>query len=216
MAEPTATERGNNGADIAAAARERGIEEIESAKSQLAESAERVASAVKRTADELDGGGDESLSGFGRSAATLMRQLAGGLRERDIEGFARELATLARRNPGLFLAGSVALGFGMARFFKARPPRGYARGYGLPDGAEWRDSSRGASELRGDSSPGRFDSGGRPLGERVDCGPEDELDPSAASRDDETSARTGERRDDAGDGAATDVTGGGATRGGRS
>ena len=30
---------------------------------------------------------------------------------------------LARRNPGVFLAGSVALGFGIARFFKARGPQ---------------------------------------------------------------------------------------------
>jgi hypothetical protein len=52
-----------------------------------------------------------------------MRQLAGGLRERDIDDFARELADLARRNPGVFLAGSVALGFGIARFFKARVPQ---------------------------------------------------------------------------------------------
>jgi hypothetical protein len=52
-----------------------------------------------------------------------MRQLAGGLRERDVEQFAIELGSLARRNPGVFLAGSVALGFGVARFFKASAPR---------------------------------------------------------------------------------------------
>jgi hypothetical protein len=108
------------GADLAAAARDRGMEQLEGAKSQLAEGAERVAAAVDRTSDALEGDADNAISGFGHSVASLMRQLAGGLRERDVEDFARELADLARRNPGVFLAGSVALGFGIARFFKAR------------------------------------------------------------------------------------------------
>lgn len=109
-------------AALAAAVRDRGMEQLEGAKGQLAEGAERVASAVDRTAEELDGDGENAISGFGHSVAGLMRQLAGGLRERDIEQFASELGALARRNPGVFLAGSVALGFGVARFFKARPP----------------------------------------------------------------------------------------------
>jgi hypothetical protein len=74
-----------------------------------------------------------------------MRQLAGGLRERDVEEFARELAALARRNPGVFLAGSVALGFGIARFFKARASHSETRDYG---NRGWEDSGRwqGAKE----------------------------------------------------------------------
>ena len=117
MAETT----GND--DLAAAVRDRGMEQLEGAKGQLAKGAERVAAAVDRTAEQLEGDGDNAISGFGHSVASLMRQLAGGLRERDVEDFARELAALARRNPGVFLAGSVALGFGIARFFKARTPQ---------------------------------------------------------------------------------------------
>jgi hypothetical protein len=117
MAETT----GND--DLAAAVRDRGMEQLEGAKGQLAEGAERVAAAVDSTAERLEGDGDNAISGFGHSVASLMRQLAGGLRERDVEDFARELAALARRNPGVFLAGSVALGFGIARFFKARTPQ---------------------------------------------------------------------------------------------
>ena len=141
MAEPTQNERTQGAAGLAAAARDRGMEQLEGAKGQLAEGAERVAAAVERTADELDGDGDGALSGFGHSVASLMRQLAGGLRERDVEEFARELADLARRNPGVFLAGSVALGFGIARFFKARAPRTAERGdSGWHDSGDWRSS----------------------------------------------------------------------------
>ena len=125
MASTTRNEPGrerSDRSDLAAAAMDRGREQLENAKGQLADGAERVAAAVERTADELEGDGDGAISGFGRSVASLTRQLAGGLRERDIEEFARELGSLARRNPGVFLAGSVALGFGIARFFKAHTP----------------------------------------------------------------------------------------------
>lgn len=141
MAETT----GND--DLAAAVRDRGMEHLEGAKGQLAEGAERVAAAVDRTAEQLEEDGDNAISGFGHSVASLMRQLAGGLRERDVEDFARELATLARRNPGVFLAGSVALGFGIARFFKARSPQSsQVRGDegGQSTGGSWgtRESTR--------------------------------------------------------------------------
>lgn len=136
MAQTTRNEPGRERSDIAAAAMDRGMEQLESAKGQLAEGAERVAAAVERTAEELEGDGEGAISGFGRSVASLTRQLAGGLRERDIEEFARELATLARRNPGVFLAGSVALGFGISRFFKAHTPR-------AGQSAAWNGDARG-------------------------------------------------------------------------
>lgn len=132
MTEPTSSDSGQTPADLAAAARDSGIEQLEAVKGRLAEGAERVADAVEDTADNLEADGDEAVSGFGRSLAGLTRQLAGGLRERDIDQFARELGTLAQRNPGLFLAGSVALGFGVARFFKAQPPRA-ARAFATDD-----------------------------------------------------------------------------------
>jgi len=153
MVEPTQNERSQDFDGLAAATRDRGMEQLEGAKGQLAEGAERVAAAVDRTADELDGDGDSALSGFGHSVASLMRQLAGGLRERDIEEFSRELAALARRNPGVFLAGSVALGFGIARFFKAHAPRAAER-----RDDRWQDSGnwRSAAE-RGPGPSEDFD-----------------------------------------------------------
>jgi hypothetical protein len=142
MADPTRTEGVLDDAkNLAAAARDRGMEELEGAKGHLAEGAERVAAAVDRTAEELDGEGGDTISGFGHSVASLMRQLAGGLRERDVEQFASELGQLARRNPGVFLAGSVALGFGVARFFKARAPQRV-----IGDDANWRKEGERAGD----------------------------------------------------------------------
>jgi hypothetical protein len=176
MADPTRTEDVlGDASDLAAAARDRGMEHLEGAKGQLAEGAERVAAAVERTADQLEGEGDDAISGFGRSLAGLMRQLSGGLRERDIEQFAGELGELARRNPGVFLAGSVALGFGVARFFKARPPqRGARSDYGELDGRDRQNFYGGSSYGTG----GRVDGG--PLdAERENFDADESLDLSA-------------------------------------
>lgn len=112
--------------DLAQRTLERGRDQIESAKSRVADQAEQIADAVESTANELDSNGDGTVSGYGRSLASMMRQLAGGLREHDVETFARELAGFARRNPGAFLAGSVALGFGLSRFMKASGRESYA------------------------------------------------------------------------------------------
>ena len=173
-------------AKLAAAARDRGIEHLEGAKGQLADGAERVAAAVERTADELDGEGDGAISGFGHSVASLMRQLAGGLRERDVEAFAQELGSLARRNPGVFLAGSVALGFGIARFFKARGPQAQSS-YG--DDRQSQGGWRGAGIESGRDqwqSQGGWQGAGIDPGGRRDVYSEEDLDFSAGAtqRDD--------------------------------
>jgi len=106
-------------ADLAGAARERGREKLEGAKRRAADETDRMADAVETTAQRLDSDGGEAIGGYGHTLAAMMRRLAGGLRERDIDEFAGELATFARRQPGAFIAGSVALGFGVSRFLKA-------------------------------------------------------------------------------------------------
>jgi hypothetical protein len=166
MAEPNESGREQPPpADLAAAARDRGMEQLEGVKGQLAEGAERVADAVDRTAADLEGEGDETVSAFGRSLSGLMRQLAGGLRERDIERFSAELAVLARRNPAVFLAGSVALGFGIARFFKARAPQ-----------ARLSEDSRPRADSRLRADHGGERRGEPPLGTRGDFDGDESLD----------------------------------------
>lgn len=167
------------GADLVAGARDSGIEHLEGAKGQLAEGAERVAAAVDRTAQALESDGDNAISGFGHSVASLMRQLAGGLRERDVEDFARELADLARRNPGVFLAGSVALGFGIARFFKARGPQSSER-YG---DAGWQSAAGGQGSPEATRSDRAYDA-------------EEHLDLSANSQSGGASQTSNASRDD--------------------
>lgn len=121
---------GHIASDATEAAKERGREEIDSVKRRAADRAEEFADALDSTADDL-GNGSSPVSGYGHNMAEMMRRFAGGLREQEIEEFASQLAGFARRNPASFLAGSVALGFGMSRFLKAtsqRPAHEYGRG----------------------------------------------------------------------------------------
>lgn len=116
-----ATDRvGQEASEMARAAREEGRRALDDAKRRAANRADEMARATDAAADELDRSGDESISGYGHSLASMMRQFAGGLRERDIDDFAAELARFARRHPAAFLAGSVAVGFGLARVLKAQ------------------------------------------------------------------------------------------------
>lgn len=112
-------------AELADVARERGREQLEGAKREMADRADRIADAVESTAEQLEQNGGGAIAGYSRSLGTVMRQLAGGLRERDVDEFARELTSFARQHPGAFLAGSVALGFGISRFFKASTQRSH-------------------------------------------------------------------------------------------
>ena len=67
---------------------------------------------------------------------------------------------MARRNPGVFLAGSVALGFGVARFFKARPPRAqndYVRG-------DWQDAEAASADTIDDDTQESLDLSGTSSG----------------------------------------------------
>jgi hypothetical protein len=106
-------------------AQRRGREEADDLKQRAADKAEEIADALDTGADDLEGNGGEALSSYGHSMADVMRRLAGGLREHDIEDFAAELSEYARRNPAVFLAGSVALGFGISRFLKASSSRSH-------------------------------------------------------------------------------------------
>jgi vacuolar-type H+-ATPase subunit H len=148
--------------DAAEAAKERGREQLDSLRRRTADRADEIADAIESTAQDLESGGGEALSGYERSMAAMMRRFAGGLREQDIEDFASELAVFARRNPGSFLAGSVALGFGVSRFLKAtsrRPPEHY---YGSERFAEededfdeeyWSDEDELDTTLQPSASP---------------------------------------------------------------
>lgn len=118
-------------------ARQRGKEQLEAGKSSAADQVQKLAGVVERAAGELQQQ-DDSLAGYAGDLAGGMSRFAEGLRSRSIDELAGEVQSLARRNPTVFLLGSVALGIALSRFLKASAQReseamSGGRGYG-PDG----------------------------------------------------------------------------------
>src|SRR5690606_41684247 len=130
-------------------------------KSRAADRAEEMARAADAAASELEKTGDETISGNGHSLASMMRQLAGGLRERDIDDFAAELAQFARRHPAAFLAGSVAVGFGIARVLKSQNGGSFVRRARSETGfyGDYGDYGQDYAEDEKRSQAGEYDSG---------------------------------------------------------
>lgn len=112
--------------DVRATARQ-ATEEIKAqGKSQLdgyretaADEIEKVAHSAEAAARELEGQDTLGLSGYVSDMAQGMVRFADNLRGKSVDELFQDVNRLARDNPALFIAGSVALGFGLTRFAKA-------------------------------------------------------------------------------------------------
>lgn len=82
-----------------------------------------VAQALHRTAEELQQSANPQVAQYIDMAATKIESLGGRLREKDLDTLLNDTQNLARRNPGIFLAGTVAAGFLIARFLKSSSER---------------------------------------------------------------------------------------------
>lgn len=85
-----------------------------------ADEVDAVAGSARAAADELD---DDALGGeLSRHIGELadgMSRFSAGLREKSADEMVRDVGRTAREHPALFLAGSLAVGFGMSRFARA-------------------------------------------------------------------------------------------------
>lgn len=82
-----------------------------------------ISEAIDAAASKLDDENKEGLAQYAYRASKGIAQLAENLQNRSVEDLADEAKRRARSNPGLFLLGSVALGFGLSRFMKASEER---------------------------------------------------------------------------------------------
>ncbi|HEX2227728.1 MAG TPA: hypothetical protein VHM64_11340 [Candidatus Binatia bacterium] len=123
----TATETVNAGIGEAKAkasqtleeAQRRGKDHLSAQKHNAAEQAEKFSDALDQASARLREEGQPSLAQYTEQIASSISGLAEKFRERSVDDLIRDTRDLARREPGLFLAGSVALGFAISRFFKA-------------------------------------------------------------------------------------------------
>jgi hypothetical protein len=117
----------NKSTGIVESLKERGKEQLEAQKRSAAEQGSKVADALERATEELDGSELSGVATYTGGAATKIRSFADALRNRNIEDLMHDARMAARRNPELFFAGAIGAGILLSRFFKAserKRPRG--------------------------------------------------------------------------------------------
>jgi hypothetical protein len=120
----TAKEQAGNAAnEVSAQARDLAGQLREQLQDQSRAQAEKLATNVRRLADELhdmsdNGKPDSTAAAVVRQVADSGRQAAAHLENRGPEGIVEDLRDFARRKPGLFLAGAAVAGFAAARIGK--------------------------------------------------------------------------------------------------
>ncbi|WP_258190164.1 hypothetical protein [Stutzerimonas azotifigens] len=107
---------------VADQAKSEGRAQFEQYRGTAADQLEKVAQSAKAAASELEQQ-DSGLSHYVSDMAQTMVRFADDLRGKSADDLLRDVNTLARNNPALFIAGSVALGFGLTRFAKASSHR---------------------------------------------------------------------------------------------
>lgn len=95
-----------------------GKQKIETTKRSAADQIDQVAQALTRAGEEL-GQSQPTLANYASQISSSVSTFAARLRDGNMDDLVTDARELARRNPGLFLIGGVALGFAVSRFLKA-------------------------------------------------------------------------------------------------
>jgi hypothetical protein len=98
--------------------KEDGRQTLDQRKRTAADRVDQIAQAIERTGEQFSGN-EPTLADLANRLASNVSNLATRLREGSIEDLVDDTRALARRNPGLFIAGGIVAGFALARFAKA-------------------------------------------------------------------------------------------------
>jgi ElaB/YqjD/DUF883 family membrane-anchored ribosome-binding protein len=93
--------------------------ELDNRKGAAASQVKSVSSAIDKAAGELGDNVPQWLRNSLQQGADQVRRFADTLEQKDSREIVDQVRTLARDNPGTFIAGCAALGFAAARIFKA-------------------------------------------------------------------------------------------------
>lgn len=112
--------------DLGQQATAEGKARVEEMRQTAAHKADAVADSIEAAAEELSHDDIGDMSGYVNDLAAQLRNVSGTLREKSGDELLRDVSRLAREKPAVFLAGAVAVGFGLGRFARAsqRPHRG--------------------------------------------------------------------------------------------
>lgn len=99
-------------------AKQQAEQKVDQNRERAADELDKIAHAARAAASDLEEQQD-GLSNYVAEMANGIGTLANSLREKNMDDLIQDAKRIARNNPALFLAGSVAIGFGLARFAKA-------------------------------------------------------------------------------------------------
>lgn len=100
-------------------------EEAESGQHRVADEADALSDAIDAAASNLDDNDREGLAHYARELSSNLSDAAGQLEGRSVDELANDAKRLARKNPAMFMLGSIAVGFGLSRFFAASTDRNH-------------------------------------------------------------------------------------------
>jgi len=100
-------------------ARHQADEQFGQYRDTAADQIEALARGAQSVVSEIRTNDTFGMSDYLADMADSMSSLAGKLRSKSAEELLHDGADLARDNPGLFIVGSIAVGFGLSRFLKA-------------------------------------------------------------------------------------------------
>lgn len=160
-------------------AKQRLSAEAETRKGQAASQAKAVSSALGNAAQQLDPNAPGWLRQALEQGAGAIERLAGSVERKDPRELMRDVETMARQNPGAFIAGCAFAGFAAARVFKAggEPPApSTGSGSHQPQAPHVYDPGAGSARpevvLGSGVTPGEVDmrTGGSPAGTTIPGG----------------------------------------------
>lgn len=104
-------------------AKQQATSQLEGQKGRAVDSLVTVAQALRQTSQHLREQQQDPVGGFIEQQAERVERVTNYLRARDVPQLVAETQDFARRQPGVFLAGAVALGFIGARFLMSSGQR---------------------------------------------------------------------------------------------
>lgn len=112
--------------DLGQQAAAEGKAKAEELRTSAAHKTDTVADSIEAAARELSHDDIGHLSEYVSDLAGQLRDVSGSLREKSGDELLRDVGRLAREKPAVFLAGAVAIGFGLGRFARSsqRPHHG--------------------------------------------------------------------------------------------
>lgn len=105
----------------ASSAKDQVREKIEDGKRAATSAAEDTTEALDNVASDLSAQGHESLAKATSTMSAQLAELADHVGNKSLDELVRDARDLASRNPGLVIAGGLAIGFALTRFVKASP-----------------------------------------------------------------------------------------------